>query len=104
MDGVTLFEMQTVNQQTIASTFGCKLVVLIGRRSILAEEILSRARDAKSFLTWVSAFNAHSVPVIGPSRGGRDVILAVGHGHGHGSIGLTLASHTAQTLNAMLAS
>ncbi|MCZ3374975.1 hypothetical protein JJQ51_03440 [Rhizobium sp. AG207R] len=70
----------------------------------MQREILSRARDAKSFLTWVSAFNAHSVPVIGPSRGGRDVILAVGHGHGHGSIGLTLASHTAQTLNAMLAS
>lgn len=68
----------------------------------MKREILSRARDAKSFLTWVSAFNAHSVPVIGPSRGGRDVILAVGHGHG--SIGLTLASHTAQTLNAMLVS
>lgn len=33
-----------------------------------------------------------SVPVIGPSRGGDDVILAFGHGH----IGLTLAPVTAQ--------
>ncbi len=66
----------------------------------MQKEILSRTWDAKSFLTWVSALNAHSVPVIGPSRGGRGVILAFGHG----PIGLTLASHTAQMLNAMLAS
>jgi D-amino-acid dehydrogenase len=40
-----------------------------------------------------------SVPVIRPSKGGRDVILAFGHGH----IGLTLAPRTAQLVSAMLA-
>jgi D-amino-acid dehydrogenase len=40
-----------------------------------------------------------SVPVIRPSRGGRDVILAFGHGH----IGLTLAPRTARLVSAMLA-
>ncbi|WP_315918236.1 FAD-dependent oxidoreductase [Mesorhizobium sp. SP-1A] len=40
-----------------------------------------------------------SVPVIRPSRGGRDVILAFGHGH----IGLTLAPRTAQMVSALLA-
>ena len=37
-----------------------------------------------------------SVPVIRPSRGGQDVILAFGHGH----IGLTLAPLTAQLVSA----
>jgi D-amino-acid dehydrogenase len=41
----------------------------------------------------------NSVPVIRPSKGGRDVILAFGHGH----IGLTLAPRTAQLVSAMLA-
>ena len=40
-----------------------------------------------------------SVPVIRPSKGGRDVILAFGHGH----IGLTLAPRTARLVSAMLA-
>jgi D-hydroxyproline dehydrogenase len=40
-----------------------------------------------------------SVPVIRPSKGGRDVILAFGHGH----IGLTLAPRTACLVSAMLA-
>jgi D-hydroxyproline dehydrogenase len=40
-----------------------------------------------------------SVPVIRPSQGGRDVILAFGHGH----IGLTLAPRTAQLVSALLA-
>ena len=40
-----------------------------------------------------------SVPVIRPSKGGRDVILAFGHGH----IGLTLAPRTARLISAMLA-
>lgn len=39
-----------------------------------------------------------SVPVIRPSRGGRDVILAFGHGH----IGLTLAPRTARLVSAIL--
>jgi D-amino-acid dehydrogenase len=41
----------------------------------------------------------NSVPVIRPSTGGRDVILAFGHGH----IGLTLAPRTARLVSAMLA-
>jgi D-amino-acid dehydrogenase len=41
----------------------------------------------------------NSVPVIRPSIGGRDVILAFGHGH----IGLTLAPRTARLVSAMLA-
>jgi D-amino-acid dehydrogenase len=41
-----------------------------------------------------------SVPVIRPSKGGRDVIFAFGHGH----IGLTLAPRTARLVSAMLAS
>jgi D-hydroxyproline dehydrogenase len=40
-----------------------------------------------------------SVPVIRPSKGGRDVILAFGHGH----IGLTLAPRTARLVSALLA-
>jgi glycine/D-amino acid oxidase-like deaminating enzyme len=40
-----------------------------------------------------------SVPVIRPSSGGRDVILAFGHGH----VGLTLAPRTAQLVSAILA-
>jgi D-hydroxyproline dehydrogenase len=40
-----------------------------------------------------------SVPVIRPSKGGRDVILAFGHGH----IGLTLAPRTARLVSSMLA-
>ncbi|MGV1755365.1 NAD(P)/FAD-dependent oxidoreductase [Rhizobium sp. A22-96] len=40
-----------------------------------------------------------SVPIIRPSRGGKDVILAFGHGH----IGLTLAPRTAQLVSEMLA-
>jgi len=39
-----------------------------------------------------------SVPVIRPSSGGRDVILAFGHGH----IGLTLAPRTAREVSALL--
>ncbi|WP_284316315.1 NAD(P)/FAD-dependent oxidoreductase, partial [Labrys miyagiensis] len=39
-----------------------------------------------------------SVPVIRPSQGARDVILAFGHGH----IGLTLAPRTAQLVSALL--
>jgi D-amino-acid dehydrogenase len=39
------------------------------------------------------------VPVIRPSKGGRDVIFAFGHGH----IGLTLAPRTARMVSAMLA-
>jgi len=41
-----------------------------------------------------------SVPVIRPSRGGRDVILAFGHGH----IGLTLAPRTARLVSALITS
>jgi D-amino-acid dehydrogenase len=41
----------------------------------------------------------NSVPVIRPSKGGRDVILAFGHGH----IGLTLAPRTARLVSTMLA-
>ncbi|WP_054311990.1 FAD-dependent oxidoreductase [Mesorhizobium sp. 1M-11] len=40
-----------------------------------------------------------SVPVIRPSRGGRDIVLAFGHGH----IGLTLAPRTAGMVSALLA-
>ena len=40
-----------------------------------------------------------SVPVIRPSKGGRDVILAFGHGH----IGLTLAPRTARMVSHMIA-
>jgi D-amino-acid dehydrogenase len=40
-----------------------------------------------------------SVPVIGPSRGGRDIILAFGHGH----LGLTLAPVTARMVGAIVA-
>ena len=40
-----------------------------------------------------------SVPVIRPSSGGRDVILAFGHGH----IGLTLAPRTARLVSALVA-
>jgi D-amino-acid dehydrogenase len=41
----------------------------------------------------------NSVPVIRPSKGGKDIILAFGHGH----IGLTLAPRTARLVSAMLA-
>lgn len=41
----------------------------------------------------------NSVPVIRPSKAGRDVILAFGHGH----IGLTLAPRTARLVSAILA-
>ncbi len=41
----------------------------------------------------------NSVPVIRPSKGGRDVILAFGHGH----IGLTLAPRTARMVSSMIA-
>ncbi|EJJ29091.1 NAD(P)/FAD-dependent oxidoreductase [Rhizobium sp. CF142] len=40
-----------------------------------------------------------SVPVIRPSKGGKDVIFAFGHGH----IGLTLAPRTARMVSSMLA-
>ncbi len=40
-----------------------------------------------------------SLPVIGPSRGGADVILAFGHGH----VGLTLAPVTAEAVAALIA-
>ncbi|AYD04566.1 FAD-dependent oxidoreductase [Neorhizobium sp. NCHU2750] len=40
-----------------------------------------------------------SVPVIRPSKGGKDVILAFGHGH----IGLTLAPRTARMVSGMIA-
>ncbi len=40
-----------------------------------------------------------SVPVIRPSKGGKDVIFAFGHGH----IGLTLAPRTARMVSAILA-
>lgn len=51
--------------------------------------------------TWLGfrASMPDSVPVIRPSRGGRDVILAFGHGH----VGLTLAPRTAQLVSAILA-
>jgi len=39
-----------------------------------------------------------SLPVIGPSRGGRDIILAFGHGH----LGLTLAPVTARLVSAIV--
>lgn len=41
----------------------------------------------------------NSVPVIRPSKGGKDIILAFGHGH----VGLTLAPRTARLVSAMLA-
>lgn len=41
----------------------------------------------------------NSLPVIRPSKGGRDIILAFGHGH----IGLTLAPRTARLVSSMLA-
>lgn len=41
----------------------------------------------------------NSAPVIRPSKGGKDVIFAFGHGH----IGLTLAPRTARMVSAMLA-
>lgn len=40
-----------------------------------------------------------SVPVIRPSKGGRDIIFAFGHGH----IGLTLAPRTARLVSTLLA-
>jgi D-hydroxyproline dehydrogenase len=40
-----------------------------------------------------------SVPVIGPSRGGKDIILAFGHGH----LGLTLAPTTARIVGDIVA-
>ena len=40
-----------------------------------------------------------SLPVIGPSRGGPEVLLAFGHGH----IGLTLAPRTAALIAAAVA-
>ncbi|MEY4984963.1 MAG: hypothetical protein RIR62_3229, partial [Pseudomonadota bacterium] len=40
-----------------------------------------------------------SVPVIGPSRGGADVLHAYGHGH----IGLTLAPITARIIADLIA-
>jgi D-hydroxyproline dehydrogenase len=40
-----------------------------------------------------------SVPVIRPSKGGKDIILAFGHGH----IGLTLAPRTARMVSSMIA-
>ncbi len=40
-----------------------------------------------------------SVPVIGPSRGGKDIILAFGHGH----LGLTLAPITARMVGDIMA-
>ncbi|ANL42644.1 MULTISPECIES: NAD(P)/FAD-dependent oxidoreductase [Rhizobium] len=40
-----------------------------------------------------------SVPVIRPSKGGRDVVFAFGHGH----IGLTLAPRTARMVSSILA-
>ena len=40
-----------------------------------------------------------SVPVIGPSRGGKDIILAFGHGH----LGLTLAPITARIVGDIVA-
>jgi D-amino-acid dehydrogenase len=40
-----------------------------------------------------------SVPVIGPSRGGSDIILAFGHGH----LGLTLAAVTARIVGDLVA-
>jgi D-hydroxyproline dehydrogenase len=39
-----------------------------------------------------------SVPVIGPSGGGDDVILAFGHGH----IGLTLSPVTARIVSGLI--
>ena len=41
-----------------------------------------------------------SVPVVRPSKGGADIILAFGHGH----LGLTLAPRTARMVSALLAS
>jgi D-amino-acid dehydrogenase len=41
-----------------------------------------------------------SIPVIRPSRGGRNVILAFGHGH----LGLTLAPVTARMISQLIAS
>ena len=40
-----------------------------------------------------------SVPVIGPSRGGKDIILAFGHGH----LGVTLAPITARMVGDIIA-
>jgi D-amino-acid dehydrogenase len=40
-----------------------------------------------------------SVPVIGPSRGGKDIVLAFGHGH----LGLTLAPITARMVGDIIA-
>jgi D-amino-acid dehydrogenase len=40
-----------------------------------------------------------SLPVIGPSCGGADVILAFGHGH----LGVTMAPVTARIVSALLA-
>ncbi len=40
-----------------------------------------------------------SVPVIRPSKGGKDIVLAFGHGH----IGLTLAPRTARMVSSILA-
>jgi D-amino-acid dehydrogenase len=39
-----------------------------------------------------------SLPVIGPSRGGADVILAFGHGH----LGVTLAPITAEIVSSLV--
>jgi D-hydroxyproline dehydrogenase len=41
-----------------------------------------------------------SVPVVRPSKGGKDAIFAFGHGH----IGVTLAPQTARMVSAIIAS
>ncbi|MBB5575510.1 NAD(P)/FAD-dependent oxidoreductase [Rhizobium paranaense] len=68
------------------------------------------ARNARRFFpelgapsrTWLGFRPSmpNSVPVIRPSKGGKDVILAFGHGH----IGLTLAPRTARLVSAILTS
>ena len=72
----------------------------------LVENLAANARRIFPYLgqpsrTWLGFRPSmpDSVPVIRPSRGGRDVILAFGHGH----IGLTLAPRTAQLVSTFLA-
>jgi len=72
----------------------------------LTENLAANARRifpelGESSRTWLGFRPSmpDSVPVIRPSRGGRDIILAFGHGH----IGLTLAPRTAQLVSSILA-
>lgn len=73
----------------------------------LVQKLTANAREISPNLgepsrTWLGFRPSmpDSVPVIRPSRGGRDVILAFGHGH----IGLTLAPRTARLVSALITS